>query len=94
MFGLTCTFFIGNIILLIMSCAYYPNRFRDYHVDPSRAVFMGAFSMGYITIVNFIALITKGEHIYFVWTLWWLAVFFSHVHFLLNRVLVIHVKAK
>ena len=58
-----------------MSCAYYPNRFRDYHVDPSRAVFMGAFSMGYITIVNFIALITKGEHIYFVWTLWWLAVF-------------------
>lgn len=75
MFGLTCTFFIGNIILFIMSCMYYPNRFRDYHVDPSRSVFMGAFSMGYITIVNFIALITKGEHIYFVWTLWWLAVF-------------------
>ncbi|KAL6449794.1 SSU1 Sulfite efflux pump SSU1 [Candida maltosa Xu316] len=74
MFGVACVLFLANLVLFVMSCAYYEGRFTAYHVDPSRSVFMGAFSMGYITLVNFIAIITEGRHIYFVWTLWWIGV--------------------
>ena len=74
MFGLACVLFLINVTLFIMSCIYYKGRFTSYHVDPSRLVYMGSFSMGYITIVNFITIITKGKHVYLVWTLWWIAV--------------------
>ena len=74
MFGLACVLFLINVTLFIMSCVYYKGRFTSYHVDPSRLVYMGSFSMGYITIVNFITIITKGKHVYLVWILWWIAV--------------------
>ncbi|RLV91592.1 Sulfite efflux pump SSU1 [Spathaspora sp. JA1] len=75
MFAITCLFFIGTTTLFILSCMYFPGRFREYHVDTSKAVFMGCYSMGYITIVNFIEILADGNHVIFVWVLWWLAVF-------------------
>ncbi|RCK66107.1 Sulfite efflux pump SSU1 [Candida viswanathii] len=74
MFGITCILFLVNVALFIMSCYYYKGRFTMYNVNPAHLVFMGCFSMGYITIVNFIHIITKGKHVYLVWTLWWIAV--------------------
>ncbi|EER30536.1 hypothetical protein CTRG_05935 [Candida tropicalis MYA-3404] len=74
MFGVTCILFLVNIALFVMSCVYYKGRFTKYNVDPAHSVYMGCFSMGYITIVNFIKIITNGKHVYLVWTLWWIAV--------------------
>ncbi|EDK47179.1 conserved hypothetical protein [Lodderomyces elongisporus NRRL YB-4239] len=75
MFAICCLLFIFNVALFTMACIYFPGRWRLYHVDPQHASFMGAFSMGYITIVNYISILTKGHHMYLVWTLWWIAVF-------------------
>ncbi|KAI5957238.1 hypothetical protein KGF54_000166 [Candida jiufengensis] len=75
MFAICCILFLGNCTLFILSCIYFPGRFRSYHLDPTKATYMGAFSMGYITIVNYINLLVNGHHMYFVWTLWWIAVF-------------------
>ncbi|RCK65986.1 Sulfite efflux pump SSU1 [Candida viswanathii] len=74
MFGIACVFFLLNLALFVMSCYYFKGRFTSYITDPTRLVFMGSFSMGYITLVNFITIITKGKHVYFVWALWWIAV--------------------
>ncbi|KAI3406900.2 hypothetical protein KGF56_000192 [Candida oxycetoniae] len=74
MFAVACLLFICNTALFIMSCIYFPGRLRAYHIDPSHASYMGCFSMGYITLVNYIATITKAHHMYLVWTLWWIAV--------------------
>ncbi|EGW33790.1 uncharacterized protein SPAPADRAFT_147854 [Spathaspora passalidarum NRRL Y-27907] len=75
MFAFTCLFFLGTTTLFILSCKYFPGRFREYHVDTSKAVFMGCYSMGYITIVNYIEILTHDRHTIFVWVLWWIAVF-------------------
>lgn len=75
MFGITCICFIVTTTLFILQCWYFPGRFKAYHVDTAQAVFMGCYSMGYITIVNFIENITDGRHTIFVWVLWWIAVF-------------------
>ncbi|KAI5959287.1 uncharacterized protein KGF55_005437 [Candida pseudojiufengensis] len=41
---------------------------------PLQASYMGCFSMGFTTIVNYITLLVNGKHMYLVWTLWWIAV--------------------
>ncbi|CCG24826.1 Ssu1 protein [Candida orthopsilosis Co 90-125] len=74
MFGICCILFIVNLILFIMQCIYFPGKLRSYHVDPLKASYMGAFSMGFTTIVNYTSFITKGDHMYLVWTLWWISV--------------------
>ncbi|CAK9437535.1 uncharacterized protein LODBEIA_P19130 [Lodderomyces beijingensis] len=75
MFAVCCLLFLFNVVLFVASCWYFPGRWRSYHVDPLQASYMGCFSMGYITIVNYITILVKGHHMYLVWTLWWIAVF-------------------
>lgn len=74
MFAACCILFIVNMILLVMQLYYFPQKWRTYHVEASQAVYMGCFSMGFTTIVNYISFITKGHHMYFVWTFWWISV--------------------
>ncbi|CAI5756251.1 unnamed protein product [Candida verbasci] len=73
MFAIACILFIINCILFTLSIVYYPDRVAKYLLDPTQATFMGCFSMGFTTLVNYIGILCDGKHMYFVWTLYWIA---------------------
>lgn len=77
MFGIAVVLLLTTTAMTIVSCSCHRERIRQYHADPTIAVFMGCYVMGYITIINFIHSLVGHEHIIFVWVLWWIAIFLS-----------------
>lgn len=76
-FGCASLLFIICTGLLITKFYRRPRTFFDMQVLPKVAPFMGCLPMGYITLVNYIYLLTGRSWIIGTWVLWWIAIALS-----------------
>ncbi|KAK1977026.1 voltage-dependent anion channel [Colletotrichum cereale] len=81
--GLAIAFFILNIILFtvftvitVLRHAIYPDIWKAMIANPTEAVFLGCFPMGFATIINmmiFVCAPAWGQWVvYWAWGFWWL----------------------
>lgn len=77
MFSFTAIFWLTTTIFLFITCIKIPKRVITFHCDPTVAPFMGAYAMGYNTIVNYIYFLTGKSWVLGTYCLWWIAVIIS-----------------
>lgn len=70
-------FFLSTTIFCIIAMIKHPKKLVTFNTDPAVAPFMGAYSMGFTTLVNFLYFVTGKSWIIGIYCLWWIAVILS-----------------
>lgn len=77
MFGFAVFFWSVTSALYVALVTRSRRNLIKFNCDPTVAPFMGAYAMGYNTLVNYIYLLTGKSWVIGSWTLWWIAVALS-----------------